>query len=511
MIVDKTWDLIIVGTGIGGATLGYAMAKAGYSVLFCEKGRFPEGDSAILGELPDLYFPKPGVPTVKHAELLKRGGRAWEWIEDRSGPKSARFIPFIGAGAGGSSGLYGMVMERFQPSDFEGWPISYESMVPYYEMAERLYRVRPARAGEGLSATAQRLWSHFEQSGLQPYRLPVACEYRSDCRQDCQSILCRWDCKNDSARVALRPAINEFGATLLTECDVLTVLADHEQARGVECLWNGQTQVFRGKIIVLAAGGLETPCILLRSINAQWTKGLGNDSGLVGRNLMRHYIDLYALSVKGASPEMGNGKEIALNDYYLHAGEKYGTIQSFGTMLPARVIVSDLLKKTRWAEWLRPLLEWFIERIFSRRSIMATIMEDSPRVENRVYPPRAEDMAQGVRWILQYRIPKADRQRIEKFRKIVARIFRPYAPLLIKQAENNARIAHVCGTCRMGTDPGTSVLDSNNRVHAVKNLYATDASFFPSSGGINPALTIAANALRVAEHLKTRLNEGEFG
>ena len=76
--------------------------------------------------------------------------------------------------------------------------------------------------------------------------------------------------------------------------------------------------------------------------------------------------------------------------------------------------------------------------------------------------------------------------------------------MLIKQAENNQRIAHVCGTCRFGDDPASSVLDRNNRAHGVANLYVVDASFFPSSGGTNPALTIAANALRVAEHMLTR-------
>ena len=71
--------------------------------------------------------------------------------------------------------------------------------------------------------------------------------------------------------------------------------------------------------------------------------------------------------------------------------------------------------------------------------------------------------------------------------------------MLIKQAENNARIAHACGTCRFGTDPYTSVLDASNRAHDMDNLYVLDASFFPSSGGTNPALTLAANALRVAD------------
>jgi choline dehydrogenase-like flavoprotein len=83
----------------------------------------------------------------------------------------------------------------------------------------------------------------------------------------------------------------------------------------------------------------------------------------------------------------------------------------------------------------------------------------------------------------------------------VANVLCPYRPLVIKQAENNERIAHACGTCRFGEDPTTSVLDPTNRAHALDNLYVVDSSFFPTSGGTNPGLTIAANALRVAHHL----------
>jgi choline dehydrogenase-like flavoprotein len=83
-------------------------------------------------------------------------------------------------------------------------------------------------------------------------------------------------------------------------------------------------------------------------------------------------------------------------------------------------------------------------------------------------------------------------------RKHLRKLFKPFRPMLIKQAENNERLAHACGTCRMGVNYSDSVLNSNNRAHDLSNLYVVDASFFPSSAGINPSLTIAANALRVA-------------
>ena len=89
-------------------------------------------------------------------------------------------------------------------------------------------------------------------------------------------------------------------------------------------------------------------------------------------------------------------------------------------------------------------------------------------------------------------------------RRRIKDVLKPYQFMFLKQAENNDRIAHACGTCRFGNDPDNSVLDPNCMAWGLENLYVVDASFFPSSGGTNPALSIAANALRVAEHLAGR-------
>jgi choline dehydrogenase-like flavoprotein len=127
-------------------------------------------------------------------------------------------------------------------------------------------------------------------------------------------------------------------------------------------------------------------------------------------------------------------------------------------------------------------------------------MEDLPYEENRVQLPERPETG-GPRVSIAYRVSQQDRRRIRTFRARIREILKPYRFLLIKQAENNKRLAHVCGTCRSGRDPGSSVLDPYNRAHGLENLYVVDSSFFPSSGGTNPGLTITANALRVADHL----------
>ena len=100
---------------------------------------------------------------------------------------------------------------------------------------------------------------------------------------------------------------------------------------------------------------------------------------------------------------------------------------------------------------------------------------------------------------LAYRPGPETRARVRRLRRLMAAALRPKPFYRIKQAENNERLAHACGTCRMGTDPAVSVVDADCRAHGIDNLYLADGSVFPTSGAANPALTIAANALRVAE------------
>lgn len=519
-VEGQHWDCLVVGTGMGGATLGYALAKAGRRVLFVEKGRAAFSQDTLRGAYPELDFPKQEAPSPRHAATLARAGRYYEEIRD--GQRA--FVPLMGFGTGGSSALYGMAMERFFPADFEpgrqfpdhndssmpaAWPIGYRDMELWYELAEALYRVRggrdPLRPGgppllpaPPLSPCHAELHAHFQTRGLHPYRLPMACEYVPDC-ECCQGYLCARGCKNDAGRICLEPAVREHGATLLDECEVLRLEADAERVTGVVCSHHGQTLNLHAEQVVLAAGALATPALLLRSTSRHWPQGLANRSGLVGRNLMRHGIDLYLVFTR--ENEDRRRKEIGLSDLYDGAGGKLGTLQSFGVLPPASILTATLAKEVAeaapWAAPLfglaRPLLRPALSRIFGRGVLLAAIMEDLPYMENRVVP--------GPPLGIDYRLHPYDRRRLGAFRRGIADILRPYRFLALRQAEKNAMLAHACGTCRFGEDPATSVLDADNRAHDVRNLYVVDGSFFPSSGGTNPALTIAANALRVAARI----------
>lgn len=535
--IDQLWDAVIVGTGMGGATLGLALAKAGQRVLFLEKGSSHlDNPRAVLGRYAETGFASPLAPQPQHRHCLTPAGRYPDLLQDRSARRSTSFIPFIGSGTGGSSALYGMALERFFPSDFEPrqnyagvpdttiparWPISYAQLAPYYDAAEQLFRVRgtpdPLRAGPApahlmtpppLTPAAAELVGFFGEHGLHPYRLPMACEFVDGCAT-CQGYLCDKNCKNDASRICLAPALAEHGARLLDECEVLRLEASRSAVNAVVCRWRGTELRLRGKRVILAAGALETPRILLGSANADWPHGVANDSRMVGKNLMRHHIDLYLIAPKLKGGFDNRHKEFAFNDFYHTDGQKLGSVQSFGRLPPVPVLAASMADDLRqgplpWSAALfklaKPVVAPVLKTLVHDRMILATTLEDLPYADNQVSVPAA-DGAGGARLVLQYRVRQHDKARIAAFRSKMKEVLKPYSFSVVKQAENNQRIAHVCGTCRFGTDPADSVLDANNRAHGLANLYVVDASFFPSSGGTNPSLTIAANALRVAEHL----------
>jgi choline dehydrogenase-like flavoprotein len=281
-LADQYWDAIVIGTGIGGATAGYALAKAGKRVLFCESGKSSLGQSgALRGGYAEQFFARYETPDAKHRDILSRAGRYCDKIEDRSSAHSTEFIPFIGSGTGGSSALYGMALERFFPCDFtprqnyptapavalpERWPVSYDELVPFYELAERLYRVRGGAdelrpetkpqyglPSSALSASGQEMFNFLQGKGLNPYRLPQACEFVLGC-EGCQGYLCSKGCKNDSARICVEPALRDFGAELLDECKAVKLVANRHEVTAVKC-------VLRGQAVTLRIGRMAWPTI----------------------------------------------------------------------------------------------------------------------------------------------------------------------------------------------------------------------------------------------------------
>lgn len=524
------WDVIVVGTGMSGGLLGYRLAGSGRRVLFVEKGRstLPGVSGTIRGEIPEVAEPWAADFAAAYLDALARGGRTTDEVEDISGRSPKRFVPFIGAGTGGSSALYGMVCERFFARDFtprenfrdvgdstvpEAWPIGYDEMRPWYAEAEKLLGVRgqpdplrPEASEVGLpaapqfSADNQPLVDYLRGRGLHPYHLPMACDYVDSCNT-CQTYLCAKSCKNDAARNGVAPAVAKHGAALLAQCRVARLEADRTRVQQVICEHRTGTLALKAKVVVLAAGALATPVLLLNSRSGDWPGGLANGSDMVGRNLMRHLLDPIEIWPQRDSKITAANKEIGLNDFYYWEGQKYGTVQSFGAIPPMEWLTNRPGWRGKGLRLMSPAVRQVYERLFTGGLVLAAMTEDLPYLDNRILPSNHPGTDGRQRMRMQYRLHPNELERRDTFLRQLKDVFAPFRTRALGSGKDNANLGHVCGTVRFGTDPGTSVLDAHNKAHEVDNLYVVDTSFFPSSAGLNPSLTVAANALRVAEHV----------
>jgi choline dehydrogenase-like flavoprotein len=525
----ETWDAVVIGTGMGGATAGYTLARLGRRVLFIEKGAFLHGHVRGVSREPG------GAPPTQPE--ARRASGWWPYpLTGRTSFKEERFFAPLGCGSGGTTTLYAAQLERFRPEDFrprcyhpaaadstlpDTWPIEYADLVPYYERAERLYRVcgtpdpldsassgASLRSPPPLGQSDSDLFESFRELGLNPYRAHVGCEYIDGC-SGCGGMLCVRDCKSDSARICLLPALRDFGAKLLADCEVVGLAADCNTVRYVRCLLDGREIMVRGRVIILAAGALMSPILLLNSRSPAWSDGLANHSGLVGKNLMVHAHVWVAITARQRRAADGPSKAISLNDFYVTDDAKLGTVQSLGMTVTPATIAYYLSNRIAYLPAplrlvLNPairILAKILELPFRNATVFAGILEDLPYSDNRVVPdPSAEN---GMRF--EYRYPEELAVRSRRFLTKLQSALRPRHRLLMVSGKNNLDYGHVCGTIRFGKDPKTSVLDSNNRAHGVANLYVVDASFLPSSGGTNLSLTLAANAIRVGEVIDREL------
>lgn len=458
------WDAVVVGSGIGSATAAYELIKAGKKVLILEKGH----QTSPPNELP-----------------------LWnESIEDSTSGR--KFRPFLGEGPGGSSKIYGMVMERLEESDFQNhggrWPTSLEQWLPFYKKAEELFSIKSASTPEEFSPLLQ----HLKTRGLKPYPLNLASKALPDCNF-CQSKLCEKSCKIDACSGPLEAIKNHPNLSILYGAKVTKVLVGKNRASGVEVEIGNEVITLQADSVFLGLGALRTPYLLKNSATQDYPNGLGNSRDLLGRYLMRHYVDLYFLKWKG-SDIVKDHKSIGLNDFYKEAG----MFQSFGSLPPTKYVLEEILGNAKWARLIpgvQRVLNFFIKRIFSTH-VMASIVEDSPNYSNRLIFTTKDVLK------FEYSISDVDKLRIEKSRKIAKMIFKPLLSRVQYEAENNKRLAHVCGTCKMGDSIENSVVDQCGKLHGFENLYVVDSSVFPASTGKNPSLTIAAHAMKcVAQYL----------
>ena len=497
------WDVIVIGTGVGGSTLGLALAQQGLNVLFLEKG-------GRVTAAPDAE------------ETTPEGRLARGWWPQRVSYRQAdgshrRFFAAVGCALGGSSIHWAAALERMAESDFTAlqtsaarvapWPVSYQEFLPYYSAAEKLFHAQPVPpevARQRMSDWDRALMDQMRENGLHPDPLHVAIRYDEHCLE-CIGTVCPRQCKSDARVTCLEQALRLPNCQILEHCDVQAMDADSHEVRCVRATHQGREIELTAKIVVLAAGAFHSPQILLRSSNDAWPSGLANSSDQVGRNLMFHTSDILALWAPRRLNRRGRQKKsISIRDFYVHEGQRLGYVQRMGLDAGRGVIASFLKDELRrWGirnEFLLSLLvkapSHIGSALFGQAGIFAAMTEDDPSPDNRItLDPNEPDGASFT-----YTITDDLRRRAQGLYSEFSRRVRPWRTIrLSPRLEMN--YGHPCGTCRFGDDPKLSVLDRHCRTHDIENLYVVDASFMTRSGAVNPSLTIAANALRVAAHI----------
>jgi choline dehydrogenase-like flavoprotein len=361
----------------------------------------------------------------------------------------------------------------------------------------------------------QQLHEDLAALGLRPFPVPLGIMLDERHRRTskcircatCDGFPCLVQAKSDAQVCCVDPALEYSNVTLLTGALVSRLETDasgREVAR-VVVERNGVTETYSGDIVVSACGAINSAALLLRSANDRHPGGLANGSDVVGRHYMGHINSVLMALSRCPNPTVFQ-KTLALNDFYFGSPEwpwPMGHISFVGKL--------DGVTLSAGAPAIAP--GWTLDLMGKHSLDFWLTSEDLPDPENRVTLDRDGAI------VLSYR-PNNE----EGHRRLITRLEQLMQQqracpvhghdchqglfsrnLFIGQRIPLAGVAHQNGTVRFGADPRTSALDRNCRAHEVENLYVVDGSFFPSSGAVNPALTIMANALRVGDVILERL------
>ncbi len=504
------YDIIIIGTGSGGSTMAYKLAPSGKRILILERGGF-------IPKEKENWDPHEVVNVGRY-----RPNDTWYDQDDKP------FKPFIHYNVGGNSKMYGAALFRLRESDFEKvehyggispeWPLKYDVYEPYYQTAERLYSVHGKRGVDPSEPWAANeyplpplayeplisdLNAKMEKLGLKPFPLPMGVKLPQDYTETEAPVMLEnfdgfpdpTDSKADGQVMALRPALQHANVTLMTHAYVEKLVTDAsgKKVESVHALVNGEKIIFRGDIVIVACGAVNSAALLLRSASEKHPHGLANSSDLVGRNLMLHHNGCLVAFTKKKNDCVFQ-KSLGLADFYHGADDSpfpLGEIQLMGRNDYDTILW--LAEKIAPGKTYNELKEMTIDFWLTA--------EDLPHPENRVTLKNVGSIRVSY--------TRTNYTAYEKLKEKLIEIFVKLGELDpdYKNVQWNGYdlditgMSHQNGTIRFGTDPETSVLDLHCKAHDVQNLYVVDASFFVSCGAFNPALTIAANALRVGDHI----------
>ena len=489
-----TPDILIIGSGMGGATLAAALAPSGRKITILERGDW-------LADCPQARDPwavfGSGFFSPKESWLDADGGS---------------FTPNNYYHPGGNSKFYGAVLMRYRAEDFRplrhmggtapGWPLRYEEFEPDYQAAEEMYQVRGALGEDPTEPAHSRPYPHppvphepdmvdlcnrLKAQGLHPGALPLGVDIELWLKGGAvtfDGFPNTRGGKMDAETIGLAQALAHPNVTLIRNAKVTRLIAAGRRVTAVEFERGGVVERISAALVCLCAGAVKSAALLLASASAEHPGGLANSSDQVGRNFMNHNIT----AVLGVSPFRRNRsvyeKTIQLNDWYLTGGpngEPLGNVQMLGRITGEIMAAESGLPL--------PLARWLADHSVH----LMTMSEDLPNPESRVFLRDGQIVLKWERsnWAAHAALNT----------KLRAVLKKAGWPLVLTKTFEKRTPSHQCGTARMGHDPATSVVDPWCRAHDLENLRIVDASVLPTSAAANPSLTVAALALRVGRHM----------
>lgn len=516
------YDVIIIGTGAGGGTLASKLAPTGKKILLLERGD---------------YVPREKDNWSSAAVNLHGKYQTKEIWHDRDGKE---LHPHTNYYVGGNTKFYGAALFRLRKEDFgeirhhggvsPAWPLSYDELEPYYTQAEHQYHVHGERGEDPTEPAAkcpyphpavshepriQQLSDDFQRLGLRPFHTPLGIMLDEKNRNasrcikcnTCDGFPCLLSAKSDAQALGVDPALTYPNVTLMTNAYVerLETSFSGREISKVIVKRDGVYDELSADVVVASCGAINSAALLLRSANDKHPNGLANRSDVVGRHYMGHVNSILMAISKCPNPTIFQ-KTLSLNDFYFGDEDwrfPMGHISFVGKL------DRDTLRGGAPA-----IAPGFTLEIMSNHSIDFWLTsEDLPDPENRVildrngsvvlsYQPNNGEGHERLTAKLKHLMQQQTRCPMhghDCHQGLFAR------NLFLGEHIPLAGVAHQNGTIRFGDDPKTSALDVNCKAHEVDNLYVVDGSFFPSSGAVNPALTIMANALRVGDHLIGRM------
>jgi choline dehydrogenase-like flavoprotein len=481
-------DVLIIGSGMGAAFAAHALARTSKSVLVIERGQRVQRDWDDWNPrriLVDGRYKRPELLAVKQY--------------GRDVPQLDRAV------VGGQSVFYGGACFRLREKDFDRWPLSYSDYERHYDEAEKILGVcgddrndptAPRRRAPyskkptTLSRPARIMRQAAQSLGLSPCDIPLAIRFTAETSAATQCVLCntcdgfpcKVSAKNEASTVL--DAVLSDRVKLRSGVEALRLVQNAHAIAAVECVdvVTQELLTIRAKTVVLAAGAMHSPALLLKS-DLSHCEG----QAVVGRFLMRHANAVVGQVVpRRVNPEKVFQKQSVLFDFYEHHRSSHGT----STGVVQDIYTADPLVV---AHYMPGFLKLGALLLTPYIQSLLVIAEDDPQAANRI-----EYSGGALRVVHDY----CDRD-LERRDFLVSKanlVLRASGGLYSKTMPITS-FSHALGTLRMGPDPKSAVTDLQGRVYGYDNLFVADASFMPTSAGVNPSLTIAANALRVAANI----------